>query len=122
MESKAMPNIKSNARIATNEYTNAAVEALGSCGAFEPLVATDHRNRRSKKDTLEQPNKQIEIGHEFSTVVPIVMYVNADNINAIEVTASDAHEISHHCQSRYQKQARQKPRHDQITNRIGTHR
>src|SRR5689334_16682063 len=91
-----------------------SADTLRARCAVKATITTDEGNCAAEKEALEDATEKVKSIHELFAVSPVVMHVDFQNHDAVKVAPDHPHEVGHDGQRRYQKNARQEPRHDEI--------
>ena len=104
-----------------NTYSPAALTAFGAGIAMKPAMTGDQRNGGAEEEALEHADEHVVVADELLRVLPVVMAVDTQEMDAVNACPDHAHEIGHDRQRRNQHQAAEKTRHDEIPNGVGPH-
>ena len=88
---------------------------------MKAAVTTDHRDRATEEETLDDAANEIPIADERGGVVPIEVTVDAEAIHTVKVAAEHAHKVCDDGQQWNQNQAREKSRHHEMLDRTDAH-
>src|SRR5262245_47657967 len=88
---------------------------------MEAAVAAHDRDRTTEEETLEDAAEQVEVLDEAFGVFPVVVLVDVEDVNAVEITADDAHEVGHDRERGNHEDAGQEPRHHEVMHGVGSH-
>src|SRR5262245_63225676 len=87
---------------------------------MEAAVAAHDRDRTTEEETLEDAAEQVEVLDEAFGVFPVVVFIDVQDVNAVEIAADDAHEVGHDRERGNHEDAGQEPRHDEVMHGVGS--